>query len=89
MAKSPIVKKSAVLVGSVKDLHTLARKKARLQKHLKKHPKDLQSKSGFKGMSRKKPLGGVCPPKAWNLRDLAGHLIPAPLFRPAALSVTA
>lgn len=48
--------KKKVAKGNSHDGITLANKKRRLERHLKKHPNDEQSRKGFKGTRRKKPL---------------------------------
>lgn len=78
MAKSP--KKAPVsainakkATRAAKEQATLARKQARLAKHLKKHPNDKQSAHGFKGTPRKKPYQkGSAPQPVYVFRDDSG-----------------
>lgn len=53
MAKKPQAVKAATIDKSI--AKTAARKKARLARHAKNQPNDLQSVNGFKNTPRKKP----------------------------------
>ena len=74
MAKKPVKVVAKDTSRALKVENTRKRKAARLEKHLKAHPNDLQSFEKAKLTERKKPFNkGSAPAKKFFAYDEAGH----------------